>query len=74
LNAELAAARSKYQDETIRSVRTKRIQCDEIWSFVGSKEKNTSFEKKKVNSLRSAVERAWANLAAHRDSEHQPSN
>ncbi len=24
----------------------KRIQCDEIWSFVGSKEKNTSVEKK----------------------------
>ena len=46
LIAELGAACSKYQDETIRNIRTKRVQCDEIWSFVGSKEKNTSEEKK----------------------------
>jgi hypothetical protein len=24
----------------------KRVQCDEIWSFIGSKEKNTTPEKK----------------------------
>jgi IS1 family transposase len=46
LLVELGAACSKYQDEKIRNVRSQRVQCDEIWSFVGSKEKNTSIEKK----------------------------
>ena len=46
LIADLGAACSKYQDEHIRNVRARRVQCDEIWSFVGSKEKNTSVEKK----------------------------
>ena len=41
LIADLGAACSKYQDEHIRNVRARRVQCDEIWSFVGSKEKNT---------------------------------
>jgi IS1 family transposase len=30
----------------VRDVRVQRLQCDEIWSFVGSKQKNTSPEKK----------------------------
>ena len=46
LIADLGAACSKYQDEHIRRIRVRRVQCDEIWSFVGSKEKNTSMEKK----------------------------
>ena len=32
--------------EHIRKIRARRVQCDEIWSFIGSKEKNTSIEKK----------------------------
>jgi IS1 family transposase len=46
LLADLGAACSKYQDETIRNVRSRRVQCDEIWSFVGAKEKNATAEKK----------------------------
>jgi len=46
LLAELGAACMVYQDETLRGLKCKRIQCDEIWSFIGSKEKNTSAEKK----------------------------
>lgn len=46
LLGELGSACSTYQDEHIRGIRAKRVQCDEIWSFVGSKEKNTSPEKK----------------------------
>ena len=42
LLVELGAACSHYQDETIRNLRCKRIQCDEIWSFVGAKEKNVA--------------------------------
>ena len=46
LIAELGAACSAYQDKTIRGLKAQRVQCDESWSFVGSKEKNTSIEKK----------------------------
>jgi IS1 family transposase len=46
LLVELGGACSKFQDEAIRGIRSKRVQCDEIWSFIGSKEKNTSVEKK----------------------------
>jgi IS1 family transposase len=43
---ELGAACSAYQDKTFRNLKCKRVQVDEIWSFIGSKEKNTSDEKK----------------------------
>lgn len=46
LLAELGRACSTYQDRAFRNLTCKRIQCDEIWAFVGSKEKNTSAEKK----------------------------
>src|ERR1700689_4689852 len=34
-----------FHDEYVRGVRTRRVQCDEIWAFVGAKMKNTSEEK-----------------------------
>ena len=37
---DLGAACARFHDQTVRSVRSKRIQCDEIWSFVYAKEKN----------------------------------
>ncbi len=43
---QLGAACTKYQDETLRNLSCKRIQADEIWSFVGGKDKNLSTEKK----------------------------
>jgi len=46
LLAELGAACSIYQDKVFRNLTCKRIQCDEIWSFVGAKQKNASEEKK----------------------------
>jgi IS1 family transposase len=46
LLADLGRACSIYQDRVFRGLTCKRIQCDEIWSFVGAKEKNTSEEKK----------------------------
>lgn len=46
LLADLGRACSIFQDKTFRNLRCARIQCDEIWAFVGSKEKNTSEEKK----------------------------
>jgi len=29
-----------YQDQTIRGLRSERVQCDEIWSFCHAKERN----------------------------------
>lgn len=37
---DLGAACAKYQDEQLRNLKCKRLQCDEIWSFVYAKEKN----------------------------------
>ena len=36
-----------YQDETLRNLPCKRIQCDEIWSFVGCKEQHLQPEDKR---------------------------
>ena len=46
LLVELGEACSRYQHETIRNVRSNRVQCDEIWSFVGAKQRNASEEQK----------------------------
>jgi len=41
---DLGKACSEYQDKTLRNLTCKRIQCDEIWSFVGCKEKNVTID------------------------------
>ncbi len=46
LLADLGRACSIYQDRAFRGLTCKRIQCDEIWSFVGAKERNASPEQK----------------------------
>lgn len=43
---ELGEACAEYHDKHVRNVKVRRLQCDEIWSFVGSKAKNTKPEKK----------------------------
>lgn len=45
---DLADACAAYHDRTVRNVRVRRLQCDEIWQFVGSKAKNTNPEKKAI--------------------------
>jgi IS1 family transposase len=40
LLVELGDACIDYQDRTLRNLSCKRIQCDEVWSFVYAKEKN----------------------------------
>jgi IS1 family transposase len=37
---DVGAACLDYQDQTLKNLPCKRIQCDEIWSFVYSKQKN----------------------------------
>lgn len=40
LLVDLGKACSEYQDIVMRDLDCKRIECDEIWSFVGAKDKN----------------------------------
>lgn len=42
LLCELGSACRAYHDEHVRGVTSKRVQCDEIWSFVYGKDKNLS--------------------------------
>ena len=42
---DLSAACIRYQDEHVRNLRCKRVQCDEIWSFVYAKQKNVPTDK-----------------------------
>jgi IS1 family transposase len=43
---DIGCACAEYHDTYVRNVRVRRLQCDEIWSFVGAKAKNTTPEKK----------------------------
>ncbi len=40
LLVDVGVACRKYQDETFKNLTCKRLQCDEIWSFVYAKDKN----------------------------------
>src|SRR5436853_1508331 len=35
-----------FHDENVRSLKSKRVQCDEIWAFVGAKNRNVTPEQK----------------------------
>jgi transposase-like protein len=40
LLADVGRACAQYQDQAMRNLTCKRIECDELWSFVGAKQKN----------------------------------
>src|SRR5580692_6244652 len=40
LLVELGAVCSAYQDKVFRNLKLTRLQCDEIWAFIGCKQKN----------------------------------
>jgi IS1 family transposase len=44
LVVDLGTVCAKYHDEHVRNIRSKRVQCDEIWSFVGMKQKHVPAE------------------------------
>jgi|SRR5579862_147421 len=46
LLAEVGTACAEYQDKVMRNLPCKRIQCDEIWSWVGCKERNVPVEER----------------------------
>lgn len=48
LLVDVGIAAAKYHDRGIRDVRVRRLQCDEIWCFVGAKSKNATPEQKQA--------------------------
>jgi IS1 family transposase len=46
LLCEAGEAALAYHDKAVRNVRSQRIQCDEIWSFVHAKQKNAPTSKR----------------------------
>lgn len=46
LLVDVGRACSEYQDKALRNLPCKRVQVDEIWAFVGAKEKNATEEQK----------------------------
>ncbi len=45
---DLGTACMKFHDKHVRNVRVKRLQCDEIWAYIGAKAKNVTPEKKEI--------------------------
>ncbi len=45
---DAGTAFGEFQDKTLRNLQSKRVQCDEIWAFCGSREKNVKPENKGV--------------------------
>jgi IS1 family transposase len=43
---DVAEGAAKYHNENVVNVRVRRLQCDEIWCFVGAKKKNATPEQK----------------------------
>lgn len=43
---DLGKACGEYHDKNVREVPSRRIQCDEIWSFCYAKQKNVPLEKR----------------------------
>jgi IS1 family transposase len=46
LLGEIGCACAAYHNRAVRRLKVRRLQCDEIWSFVGAKAKNVSVERK----------------------------
>src|SRR5437870_2335347 len=59
LLASVGTACARYQDDMIRNVTARRVQVDEIWSFVGAKQKHVTAE----NAARGAVGDVWTFVA-----------
>jgi len=48
LLVDLGEACMQYHDANVRNVRVRRLQCDEIWAYISSKQKNTIPDKKEI--------------------------
>lgn len=41
---DIGCACATYHDQTVRNLRVRRLQCDEIWAFIYAKQKNVTLE------------------------------
>ena len=57
--ADVGGACARYQDAAIRNVAAQRVQIDEIWPFVGAKQKHVTAD----NAARGAVGDVWTLVA-----------
>jgi|ERR1019366_711423 IS1 family transposase len=48
LLVDLGTACMKFHDKHVRNVRVKRLQCDEIWAYIGAKARNVTPDKKEI--------------------------
>ena len=69
LLADVGEACAAYQDRVMRNLRCKRLQCDEIWSFVAKKEKNIRTGDEKLHGYGDA----WTWTAIDADTKLIPS-
>ena len=59
LLADLGTACADYQDRAFRNLTCKKIQCDEIWSFVGAKAKNVPEDRQDEFMVTFGLGLAW---------------
>jgi len=64
LLSDLGSACAKFHDETVRGLKARSVQCDEVWSFVYCKQKNVAGAKAAVEGAGDA----WTWTAIDRDS------
>ena len=69
LLAEVGTACAEYQDRVFHKLTCKRLQCDEIWSFVGAKDKNVPASKQGQFGIGSV----WTWVAMDADTKLVPS-
>jgi hypothetical protein len=50
LLADAGEACEAFHDKTVRGVQSRRVQCDEIWSFVYAKAKNVETAKRQFQN------------------------
>jgi IS1 family transposase len=67
---DVGAACERFQDHTLRDLKAKRIQCDEIWSFVYAKAKNVP---ERMQGMVGAVGDVWTWVAIDADTKLVPS-
>lgn len=63
LLTDLGAACVNFHDVHVRNVKARRVQADEIWSFIGAKKKNTTADQR-----RDGMGDAWTWVALDADS------
>jgi IS1 family transposase len=68
LLVEVGSACFHYQDRVLHNLKCKRLQCDEIWSFIGCKQKNVTPAKAETG----IVGDAWVWVAIDADTKLVP--